>query len=33
MLSAGFDGMPNNQWPRISETSSDGINDPAGWPA
>lgn len=32
-LSAGFDGMPNNQWPRIAESSSDGINDPAAWPA
>ncbi len=32
-IGAGFDGMPNNQWPRISESSSDGMNDPAAWPA
>lgn len=32
MLVAGFDGLPNNQWPMISESSSDTINDPANWP-
>jgi uncharacterized protein YukE len=33
MLSAGFDGMAENKWPRISESSSDGINNPANWPS
>lgn len=32
MLVAGFDGLPNNQWPMISESSSDTINDHANWP-
>lgn len=33
VISGGFDGMAENKWPRISESSSDGMNDPAGWPA
>ena len=32
-LSAGSDGLANNQWPMISESSSDTMNDPANWPA
>jgi uncharacterized protein YukE len=32
-LNAGFDGMPQNQWPVISEGMSDAMNDPARWPA
>ena len=32
MLVAGFDGLPNNQWPMISEGSSDTMNEPANWP-
>lgn len=33
VISAGFDGMPQNRWPMISEGSSDTMNDPANWPA
>lgn len=33
VISAGFDGLPQNRWPVISEGSSDAINDPANWPA
>lgn len=33
ILTAGFDGLPNNQWPMISESSSDTMNNPASWPA
>lgn len=33
VISAGFDGMAENQWPMISEGSSDAMNDPASWPA
>lgn len=33
VISAGYDGMAENQWPMISEGSSDTINDPASWPA
>ncbi|TNM40485.1 hypothetical protein FHP29_10585 [Nocardioides albidus] len=33
ILTAGFDGLPNNHWPKISEGSSDDINNPAGWPS
>lgn len=32
ILVAGFDGLPNNQWPVITEASSDTMNNPAGWP-
>lgn len=32
-LTAGFDGMPGNHWPKISEGSSDTMNDPGNWPA
>lgn len=30
-IAAGSGGLAGNQWPPISETSSDGINDPGGW--
>ena len=33
ILTAGFDGLPNNRWPKIAEGSSDTINDPRNWPA
>lgn len=33
VISAGFDGMAENQWPVISEGSSDAMNDPGNWPA
>ncbi len=32
ILAAGFDGLPNNHWPVISESSSDTMNDPCNWP-
>ncbi len=32
VLAAGFDGMPGNKWPMISETTSDTMNDPGNWP-
>jgi len=32
IISAGFDGMPENHWPMISESSSDTMNDPENWP-
>lgn len=32
-IAAGSGGLAGNEWPPISETSSDGINDPAGWGA
>ena len=31
-LDAGSDGLPQNHWPKIAETSSDTMNDPANWP-
>jgi len=31
-LATGSDGLANNQWPMISESSSDTMNDPASWP-
>jgi hypothetical protein len=30
-LAEGATGLPNNQWPPISETASDTINDPGNW--
>lgn len=32
LLVAGFDGMPENKWPIITETTSDTMNDPTNWP-
>ena len=31
-LDAGSDGLPQNHWPKIAETSSDTMNDPTKWP-
>lgn len=31
-LATGSDGLANNHWPMISESSSDTLNDPANWP-
>jgi hypothetical protein len=31
-LDSGSDGLPQNHWPRIAETSSDTMDDPANWP-
>lgn len=31
-LATGTDGLANNQWPIISESSSDTMNDPGNWP-
>jgi uncharacterized protein YukE len=33
MISAGSDGLANNQWPMIAETTSDTMNHPGSWPA
>ncbi|MET0525207.1 MAG: hypothetical protein ABWZ91_10410, partial [Nocardioides sp.] len=30
-LTEGATGLPSNQWPPISETASDTINDPGNW--
>jgi len=30
-LAEGATGLPSNQWPPISETASDTINDPGNW--
>lgn len=32
-LAAGSGSLPNNEWPPISETASDTINDPENWDA
>jgi len=32
LLVAGFDGMPENKWPIITETTSDTMDNPANWP-
>jgi len=31
-ITAGFDGLAQNRWPKISESSGDGLNDPGNWP-
>lgn len=32
-LTSGTDGLAENQWPLISESSSDTMNNPQNWPA
>lgn len=33
MLNNGSDGLPQNQWPVVLESTSDAINDPHNWEA
>lgn len=33
LLDSGTDGLPQNHWPMISESSDDNLNDPRNWPA